>query len=173
MNDIQISPVYPGSAEVAICAQWRIDAFSMLGSSVEAERRSLEAFVADRTRQVALIARCDGALAGTCLLVPSEIDPLHDVSPWLAGLYVVPDFRRRGIAHRLVRAIEAEALIRDHARLYLYTDDAVGLYERLGWRVMDRVDWMGFPTALMMRDFKEPPPATSAVSSPRQAPQPP
>src|SRR6516162_518123 len=53
----------------------------------------------------------------------------------------------------LVRAIEDQARQRGFSRLYLYTSDAVGFYERLGWELLDRTNWKGFDTALMVRDL--------------------
>lgn len=140
--------------EIALCARWRVEAFAgVIGASIEDEIASLERFVADRPDQVAIVAERDGSTAGTCLLVPSEIDPLHDLSPWLAGLYVSPEHRRHGVGSALVRAVENEARMRGHQALYLYTTDAVGHYERLGWTIRDRVDWLGYPTVLMAREL--------------------
>ncbi len=154
MAGIVISAVCPGTPEIAVCAQWRIEGFAdVIGANVEAERKSLDGFTADRTNQVALIARRDGVPAGTCLLVPSEIEPLHSVTPWLAGLYVTPVHRSFGVGRALVRAIEVEARERGHPRIYLYTDNAIGFCEPLGWRVTDRVEWLGIQTALMARDL--------------------
>ena len=53
----------------------------------------------------------------------------------------------------LVRAIEDQARQRGFSRLYLYTTDAVGFYARLGWSVLDRTNWRGLDTALMVRDL--------------------
>jgi len=53
----------------------------------------------------------------------------------------------------LVRAIEDQARQRGRRRLYLYTDSAVGYYERLGWTPIDRTDWKGSPTVLMAREL--------------------
>lgn len=153
MGDIRTTAIAPGTPEVSICARWRAENIAVLETSFEEERRSLEAFVADPSNGMALIATLDGVPAGTCLLVPWEIDPLHHVSPWLAGLFVVPEHRRRGVGAALVRAIEGEARARGVSRLYLYTDDAVSYYARLGWAVMDRKLWKGFDTALMARDL--------------------
>lgn len=140
--------------EVATCAQWRVDAFAgVIGASFDDELASLERIITDQQHQVALVAARDGNAAGTCLLVPSEIEPLHDVSPWLAGLYVAPEHRRHGIGQRLVRAIESEARERGHPRLHLYTTDAVRFYEQLGWKVQDHVVWLGYPTSLMVREL--------------------
>ena len=153
MTGIQTIVVEPGTAELAICARWRVTAFSVLQASFEEELRSLELFASDQTHGVALVAKVDGEPIGTCLLVGSEIEPNHDVSPWLAGLFVVPERRRKGAGTILVRGIEDQARQRGFSRLYLYTTDAVGFYARLGWSVLDRTNWRGLDTALMVRDL--------------------
>jgi predicted N-acetyltransferase YhbS len=153
MTNIQTFILEPGTPELAMCAHWRADAFSVLQASFEQEMRSMELLASDQSRGIALVAKADGEPVGTCLLVESEIEPNHDVSPWLAGLFVVPEHRRKGAGAALVRAIEDQARQREFSRLYLYTTDAVGFYERLGWEVLDRTNWKGFDTALMVRDL--------------------
>jgi GNAT superfamily N-acetyltransferase len=138
---------------LAICARWRVNVFSVLQASFEEELRSLELFASDQSHGVALVAKADGEPIGTCLLVESEIEPNHDVSPWLAGLFVVPEHRRKGAGAVLVRAIEDQARQRGFSRLYLYTTDAAGFYTRLGWSTLDRTNWKGLDTALMVRDL--------------------
>ncbi|MEK9282801.1 GNAT family N-acetyltransferase [Bradyrhizobium sp. ISRA442] len=153
MTNIQTSIVEPHTPELAICARWRANAFSVLKASFEQELRSLELFTSDQSHGVALLAKADGEPIGTCLLVESENEPNHDVSPWLAGLFVVPEHRRKGAGVVLVRAVEYQARQRGFSRLYLYTTDAVGFYARLGWSVLDRTNWRGLDTALMVRDL--------------------
>ena len=153
MTCIQTFILEPGTPELAICARWRANAFSVLKASFDQELRSLELFASDHSHGVALVAIVNGKPVGTCLLVESEIEPNHDVSPWLAGLFVVPEHRRKGAGAVLVRAIEDQARQRQFSRLYLYTTEAVGFYERLSWEVLDRTNWKGFDTALMVRDL--------------------
>jgi GNAT superfamily N-acetyltransferase len=153
MSCIQTFILEPGTPELAICARWRANAFSVLKASFDQELRSLELFASDHSHGVALVAIANGEPVGTCLLVESEIEPNHDVSPWLAGLFVVPEHRRKGAGAVLVRAIEDHARQRHFSRLYLYTTEAVGFYERLSWEVLDRTNWKGFDTALMVRDL--------------------
>src|SRR5258708_11895014 len=109
MTSIQTFIVEPGTPELATCARWRANAFSVLKASFEEELRSLELFASDHRHGVALIAKADGEPIGTCLLVESEIEPNHDVSPWLASLFVVPAHRRQGAGAVLVGAIEDQA----------------------------------------------------------------
>ena len=153
MTSIKTFIVEPRAPELAICARWRASAFSVLKASFEQELRSLELFASDQSHGVALVAKADGEPVGTCLLAESEIEPNHDVSPWLAGLFVVPEYRGKGVGAALVRAIEDQARQRELSRVYLYTTHAVGFYKRLGWKVMDRTNWQGFDTALMVRDL--------------------
>ena len=96
MANIQTFIVEPRTPELAICARWRASSFSVLEVSFEQELRSLELFASDRSHGVVLVAKADGEAIGTCLLTESEIEPNHDVSPWLAGLFVVPGHRRKG-----------------------------------------------------------------------------
>ena len=154
MTNIQTFIVEPRTPELAICARWRASAFSVLEASFEEELRSLELFASDQSHGVALVAKADGEPIATCLLAESEIEPNHDVSPWLTGLFVVPEHRRKGAGAVLVRAIEDQARQRGFSRLHLYTRDAVGFYARLGWVVLDRTDWKGLETALMVRDLQ-------------------
>ena len=69
------------------------------------------------------------------------------------GLFVLPEHRRRGTGAVLVRAIEDQARQRGFSRLYLYTTEAAGFYARLDWSIVDRTNWRGFDTALMVRDL--------------------
>ncbi len=153
MADVQTSIVKPGTPELAICARWRAETFSVLEASFEQELKSLELFASDQSLGVALVAKVGDEPIGTCLLVESEIEPNHDVSPWLAGLFVVPEHRRNGAGAVLVRAIEDQARQRGVSRLYLYTTAAAGFYAKIGWAMLDRTDWKGFDTALMARDL--------------------
>jgi GNAT superfamily N-acetyltransferase len=155
MANIQTVILRPGAPEIALCARWRIDAFGdVLEHSIVEEICALETLAANPAHQAILIATCGGVPAGTCLLVPEELEPCHPVSPWLAGLYVVPEYRRLGIGKRLVRAVEEQTRERGHPRLFLYTDDETkAYYQSLSWRVMDRVLWKDYPTLLMVREF--------------------
>lgn len=153
MSIIQTRVLGPSDAEVSVCARWRAGEFAdVLGTSVAEEEQALRKLATDQSQQAALMATYDGHPAGTCLLVTSEIDPLHDVSPWLAGLYVAPEFRGLGVGRILAGAIEEQARLRGISRIYLYTDDGeVPYYQKLRWNVLDRTDWKGFPTNLMVR----------------------
>ncbi len=140
--------------EVEAVAAMRHEAF-FAGTSrtVADEAEGLEALVGDTSGE-AFVAESEGAVAGSCLLVERELDQLHEVGPWLAGLVVAPAMRGMGIGAALVKAVETEAAGRGLTRLYLYTDEAEGFYATLHWSVVDRFqDEDGNPGVLMARDF--------------------
>jgi GNAT superfamily N-acetyltransferase len=103
--------------------------------------------------ETALLAEVDGQPAGSCLFVREEIDPKHDLTPWLAALYVAPEFRKQGIATALVRAIEQHARNVGCRELHLYTITAEPLYAKLGWVTRERFEWHGEKFVLMMRSL--------------------
>ncbi|AHG50190.1 hypothetical protein RLEG12_00885 (plasmid) [Rhizobium leguminosarum bv. trifolii CB782] len=61
------------------------------------------------------------------------------LSPWLKSLFVHPFHRKKGIATRLIKQLEEEALRLGCKSLYLITEDARLLYERSGWQAVDQV----------------------------------
>ena len=67
MTIFQTFIVEPSTPELAICARWRANAFSVLQASFEQELRSMELFASDQGRGVALVAKADGEPIGTCL----------------------------------------------------------------------------------------------------------
>jgi GNAT superfamily N-acetyltransferase len=150
---VSIRRLLPGEAAVRICAEWRHDAFlAEDGFSVAEALQQLQDLVFHQEFEAAFVAEVEGAPAGTCLFVKDEIDPRHDVSPWLAGLYVEPGFRKRSIGSKLVQAVEAHARAVGSTLIYLYASDAEAYYQALGWEVVDRFDWDGEPFVLMCRD---------------------
>jgi len=98
MPNIQTFIVEPGTPELAICARWRANAFSVLEASFEQELRSLELFASDRSHGVALMAKADGKPIGTCLLAESEIEPNHMCRHGLQACSLSPSIGERGQA---------------------------------------------------------------------------
>jgi GNAT superfamily N-acetyltransferase len=135
-----------------IIARWRYDAFfAEDGGTFEQSRDALREWMDGLGYETALLAEVDGQPAGSCLLVREEIDPQHDLTPWLAALYVAPAYRKQGIATALVRAIEQHARDVGCRDLYLYTVTAEFLYAKLGWTVRDRFESNGAQFVLMAR----------------------
>lgn len=106
-----------------------------------------------------VIAWYNGQPIGCASLVDSDMQTRIDFSPWLASVYVLPEYRHRGVGAALVRCIEAEARKQGFTRLYLYTEDRVPFYTYLGWQAIEERVYRGYPMTVMMRDLRQDPPA--------------
>ena len=91
---------------------------------------------------------------GTASLATEDLDERPDLTPWLAGVFVVPEARGRGYAARLVAAVEAACQSARIPTVWLYTNTAERLYARAGWRAVETVPRHGKrPVTLMRRNL--------------------
>jgi GNAT superfamily N-acetyltransferase len=97
------------------------------------------------------VAIAAGRPVGTASLVAHDLDSRPDLTPWLASVYVRPEWRGRGIASSLVRRVEAEASGNGIERLHLFTPDRQALYRRLGWADHETLLHHGETVTLMTR----------------------
>jgi len=72
-----------------------------------------------------------------------------ELTPWLAGVYVGEQYRRRGIGAELVRRIMAEAGRLQVSLLYLYTVHSERFYAALGWKLMERTSYLEHNIVIM------------------------
>ncbi|WP_274626814.1 GNAT family N-acetyltransferase [Arvimicrobium flavum] len=139
-------------AHVAAVARLRHAAFfAGTARTVDEDADDLRKLITGDGFEAAFVAEVDGSVAGSCLFIRHELEPAHDLTPWLAGLVVAPAIRRRGIGAELVRAVEAHAVTRGCDELHLYTDEAEPFYARLGWSVRERFQVDGISSVLMSR----------------------
>jgi N-acetylglutamate synthase-like GNAT family acetyltransferase len=82
-------------------------------------------------------------------LVAEDMDTRPELSPWLASVYVATEHRRQGIGSALVRRVVQEAATLDVKRLYLFTPDQEHFYSTLGWTVLERCTYRGYPQVVM------------------------
>ncbi len=100
---------------------------------------------------LAFVALAEQQLVGMVSLKDADLEIRPELTPWLGGLYVVPERRRRGVASLLVQRAEEEAARLGLPKLFLWTSSAEGLYDKLGWRVVERVAYCGKRIVIMDR----------------------
>ncbi len=101
-----------------------------------------------------LVAFMDGQPAGTASIYLHDLPARPDLSPWLAAVYVAPPYRKQGIGSELVKAIENTAQRLQIKRLYLFTPDQEHFYARLGWSVLERVEYRDQMVVIMKKDMR-------------------
>jgi GNAT superfamily N-acetyltransferase len=107
----------------------------------------------NRDRIPATYIALDGTeLCGTVLLVTRDMSTHRELSPWVGGVFVSPAQRGKGIASALVRHAVGQAATMGVTRLYLYTESARGLYEKLGWHAIAEDHYEGQPVTIMAID---------------------
>lgn len=97
-----------------------------------------------------LVAVAQGQLLGTAMLIAHDMETRPELSPWLAGVYVNPNYRRRGLATALIERVILEAATIGVTTLYLYTEPHLeSFYRRLGWQSMEKCEYRGIHVVIM------------------------
>ena len=101
------------------------------------------------------IALQNDKMAGMVSLKDDDGHPdLKHLTPWLGSMFVHSLYRGKGAASALIGRVVNEAKKMGFPQLYLFTPDAVGLYEKHGFKVIDVIkDTRGYTDTenLMMR----------------------
>jgi len=90
---------------------------------------------------------------GMASLVEHDMLARMELTPWLAAVYVAPEFRNRGVGSSLVQTAMQEARVLALDRLYLFTPDQIHFYRRLGWQPLERVSYRGERVTIMVYDI--------------------
>ena len=73
---------------------------------------------------------------GTVGLLRTDLVSRQEFTPWMAVLYVIPEYRGRGIAAQLQEHVLDEARRLGYDEIFLYTK-MTGFYERTGWEYVE------------------------------------
>lgn len=73
---------------------------------------------------------------GSVSLVKDDLPGYPDLNPWLASLYVFPDFRNRGLANLLIRAALDFLRQKKYPHAYLFTEDKVPFFSGFGFKTV-------------------------------------
>jgi predicted N-acetyltransferase YhbS len=108
------------------------------GSTLENRAARVVQSCGHREIPTTFVAVAGDQALGSAMLVENDMTTRPELSPWLAGVFVPPELRGRGLGAALVERVVDEARALRIPRLFLYTDGPGTLYRRLGWSVMER-----------------------------------
>ena len=104
----------------------------------------------------------DESPVGTVTLAKRDLDERPNLTPWLAGVFVVPEARGRGYVRHLLAAFDEACRAASIRTAWLYTNTAKRVYLRAGWQVAEVIQRQGkLPVTLMRRDLPGGTPASS------------
>jgi GNAT superfamily N-acetyltransferase len=137
MRGVRISYLIEHPEYIPQLAQWLFEQWdSILGEETpEARIKKLKAHMNRDKLPIAWVAYANGQLLGTAALRVHDLEGHEDLTPWLGGVFVGSQFRRRGLGAALCATVEDAARLRGIETLYLFTLDKQAWYSRLGWTV--------------------------------------
>lgn len=121
-------------------AEWQFHEWGDLHQNDSIRRRieKLRAHFNDTHIPLTFISLDGPKPVGTAEIVIHDLPARKDLSPWLASVYVVPEYRNKGIGSALINTAVQKAKELNIPILYLFTWTQESLYKKLGWKVEER-----------------------------------
>ncbi|MEM6452707.1 MAG: GNAT family N-acetyltransferase [Cyanobacteria bacterium P01_D01_bin.105] len=150
MNQAIIRPATPGDvpAIFSFCkllSEYEKLAHEMVGTEADLHKALFGSASGQRSHAEALIAEVDDKAVGTAIYFYNFSTFLMKPGIYLEDLFVLPDYRRRGIATALLKALAREAVNQGCGRLEWsvldWNERAITLYKDMGAVLMD--EWTG------------------------------
>ena len=133
MSKIEIRHIFETPELIPQVADWIYNQFWMDQQEVTADFLAglLRHAVDSNSIPLSLVAFVDGAPVGTINLIESDDRERVHLTPWLAALFVRPEFREEGVGSLLVKDLLLKAQGLGIKKLYLGTERS-DFYIRLG-----------------------------------------
>ncbi len=143
---------------VPIVAGWIYEEWSMLypGKTAKYIESLLRRRLNKNKLPMTLVAFRSGRPVGTVSLKAQDMKIRTSLTPWVTSLYVVEQWRGRGIGGRLMKAIEKQAARLGFPRLFLLTVDpdlVERFYVRRSWRIRERIPSESYEVIIMEKDL--------------------
>ena len=107
---VTILPLQDAPDAMSLCARWLNDEWGKAyGYGLRDTADWLREIMAPGSGEAALVALDGGSAVGICLLVACDLESRAELTPWVSGLFVQPDRRRRSIGSKLLSAVEGTA----------------------------------------------------------------
>lgn len=90
----------------------------------------------------------------TASLIHHDLYTRPELTPWLAGVFVLPEHRQQGLGSQIVQAAQQMAAEIGIQKLYLFTPDREAFYARLGWHSLERTTFRGENIVIMSRELR-------------------
>jgi GNAT superfamily N-acetyltransferase len=101
------------------------------------------------------VALSDGEPVGTVQLHEFDLEQMRDRWPWVCGMVVKPEYRRRGVGRLLLEALESFAAERAVERLWVFTESAAAFYQSCGWSRYAQAVNNGGPGMILTKLLKD------------------
>lgn len=143
---------------LSLLAEWQHEEWGHLREGDTAAKRMarLQGYSNRDRIPLTVVALEGGDVLGSASLIPHDMETRMELTPWLAGVFVSPAHRRKGIGAELVRRIMLEAGKLKVPLLYLYTVHSEKFYAGLGWTLQERTAYREHDVVIMNYPPAEP-----------------
>lgn len=116
-------------------SNWIYSKFVMKTNNTTSLNKVIEYFKNTQLKSfpITLVAIINDECVGTISIFENDLKTQNILSPWLASLYVSPDFRGKGIAKNLINKVQHIVKELGFKELYLRTEHTSEYYRLLGW----------------------------------------
>jgi GNAT superfamily N-acetyltransferase len=147
ISDLSDVPEFAGDVADRVWNAWWREA----GVRLPDLRARVDEALAGDGIPIALVAHEGKTFLGTASLIACDMEMRAQYSPWVAAVWVEPEYRGAGIGAALVGAAAMTAFDLGAERAYLCATAAnAPFYSRLGWQVIE-VDVDGLDILVMER----------------------
>ena len=136
-------------------AEWHQQEWAYLnpGQSLQDRIEKMQDYLNDDFIPSTFVA-IENDVLGSAAIIECDLDTRPDLSPWLASVYVAPEYRKQGVGAALVQHAMQQACDQGYTKLFLYTPSQEKFYQRLGWKIIERVDFHDAVVTIMSISLK-------------------
>ncbi|MBT4889397.1 MAG: GNAT family N-acetyltransferase [Rhodospirillales bacterium] len=137
-SKLKIKKLHKVPEFIETCAQWNyLEWKEKLGFCLDDSVEWVRQVTFSTQGEFAVIAFWDETPVGMNFLERNDANERPELTPWLSGVYVTPDYRGKGIGSALIKAIEDLAYDEGYKEIYLHTPNVEEIYTKLGWQTFD------------------------------------
>jgi predicted N-acetyltransferase YhbS len=152
---MRIIPLHKVPEHTRAIAKWLYDEWGHLRPGPFEERLAkFQACVSETEMPACLVAMEGDAPVGCVILKDHDMEHKNAYAPWLASLFVKPEFRNKGIALRLQKACLQKARELGFDRIYLYSPNKEEYYLKCGWNTVEHTEYLNRKVAIMAQETK-------------------
>jgi N-acetylglutamate synthase-like GNAT family acetyltransferase len=150
---MQVSHVKYFQNWIPIIAKWIYEewAYAFPLRTFQEIQKALFGRMNEQEMPITLIAHDERGVLGTASLKASDMEILQDLTPWLSSVFVHQEYRGQGVASALTAEIEKIAKQQGFDKLYVFNPITQGVFEKLGWSVLQTVQYGGKELAILVK----------------------
>lgn len=147
---MQIIDLREQPGQIPLLAAWHHHQWREInpGQTLQQRIERMQAYLRDELVPSTYVAMEQEEVLGSAAIVEYDMR-IEGCTPWLASVYVHPEFRRQGIGSALVNHVMEQARAAGIKHLYLFTPNRAQFYQRLGWEVMSEEPYHGQHVTIM------------------------